>query len=340
MKTPSKVFFHQQAPWSPSWGEDCLLIFDRRLSRHPSFARWSRRFPAAYAVTAGESLKDIGVFPKHVKAISRLAGPMASRRLTIVVAGGGSVGDFGGFVASVFKRGVRLVQVPTTWLAAIDSAHGGKNGLNVGGAKNQIGTIYPAAEIHVVRAFLETQGPERAREAAGEILKINLLKKIPSAKGDLWRSLPRVIAGKMSIVRRDPLEKSGVRHLLNFGHTMGHVFEAALSLPHGSAVGYGLVFAVAYSRAKGLCAAKDYEKIIADPLWSLFIPSRDYLDCLGLPPARVKGLLLKDKKRTAGDKLRFIFLKKPGQPVIREVGVDEILRELKRQKDLLRSVYG
>ena len=75
--------------------------------------------------------------------------------MSIAVLGGGSVGDFGGFVASIFKRGVRLVQIPSTWLAAIDSAHGGKTALNVEGVKNQIGTFYPAEKIYFSEEFAD-----------------------------------------------------------------------------------------------------------------------------------------------------------------------------------------
>lgn len=346
----TRLLFHDKAPWTPEWARDCLLIHDRVLLRHPTTAAWVRRFSRRYAVTGGEACKDVRAFPRHIEKVSRLAGDLANRRLTIVVAGGGSIGDLGGFIAAVFKRGVRLVHVPTTWLAAIDSAHGGKNGLNVLGVKNQIGTIDPANEVRIVREFLFTQPPARAIEGAGEVLKMALLSggavarlgwtaEDDSANG-LWRSLPTVIRGKTEIVARDPLEKKGIRHLLNLGHTMGHVFEAALGLPHGLAVSYGLAFALAFSRSEGVCSAAAYERMIAHPLWSLFLPSSVYLRCLSLSLTRVRKLLLQDKKRTKGKSLRFIFLKDIGRPVIREIEVERILRELQRQKALLRGLYG
>lgn len=342
----TRILFHSKAPWSSVWTEDSLLIYDRALDRHPASAKWIRRFPRRYGVKSGEALKDLAAFPAHVKKISRLASGLASRRLTIVVAGGGTVGDFGGFVASVFKRGVRLVHVPTTWLAALDSAHGGKTGLNVDGVKNQIGSFYPAAEVHLVKEFLATQPPARAAEAAGEVLKIALLKGGVLARRrwetegagteSLWTSLPAAIRGKMSIVGKDPLEKSGVRHLLNLGHTMGHVFETALGLPHGLAVAYGLVFATAFSRARGECGEAAYHRIVSHPLWGTFLPSPLYAKCLAVPPAKIRALLLQDKKRTRGRSLRFVLLKDVGRPVIREIDVDVILREVARQKKLLR----
>lgn len=345
----SRLHFLANAPFSVDWKEDCLLIYDQRLSRFKPAAAWIRRFKNRYGVEAGEDLKDVAAFPKHLQKIAKLAGDLSSRRLTIVVAGGGSVGDFGGFIASVFKRGVRLVHVPTTWLAALDSSHGGKTGLNVGGVKNQIGTFYPASEIYLIRSFLETQPIPRAVEAAAEVLKISLLTGLRLPRWQeaylkdprpwMWGALKPAIAGKMSVVNRDPLEQKGLRHLLNLGHTAGHAFEAALKMPHGLSVAYGLAFACAYSRAQKICTEKDYEKIISQPLWGLFLPSAVYSRCLNIPEARLEKFLLQDKKRTRKTDLRFIFLRGVGKPVIREVSVKEVLREVRRQKDLLRKLY-
>lgn len=346
----SRLHFLANAPFSVDWKEDCLLIYDQRLSRMKPAAAWIRKFKNRYGVEAGEKLKDVREFPAHMEKISGLVGDLSSRRLTIVVAGGGSVGDFGGFVASIFKRGVKLVHVPTTWLAALDSSHGGKTGLNVAGVKNQVGTFYPATEIYLVRSLLETQPIPRAVEAAAEVLKIALLTglRFPAWKESylkdprpwMWGALKPAIKGKYSIVQQDPLEKKGLRHLLNFGHTMGHAFEAALKLPHGMAVAYGLVFASTYSRAQRIASEKDYTKIIASPLWGLYLPSATYYKCLAIPPARLKALLLQDKKRTQKTDLRFIFLKAVGKPMIREISVSDLLVEVKRQEKMLRKLYA
>ncbi|MBX3040594.1 MAG: hypothetical protein KF789_07810 [Bdellovibrionaceae bacterium] len=347
MKT--KIIRTSRAPWDSNWKADSLLIYDRYLLKVPGFRGWLKRFPASYGVKAGEELKDISAFPGHLSRISRLTSEMASRRMTILVAGGGSVGDFGGFVASIYKRGVRLVHLPTTWLAAIDSSHGGKTALNVEGAKNQIGTFYPASEVYLVKPFLMAQPPERAVEATGEALKMMILKgsaffppriftKDPSEA--LWTALPKLIQGKMSIVEKDPTETSGFRHLLNLGHTMGHVFEAELKMPHGLSVTYGLIFALIYSRSRRDCSEKDLAAIFSHPAWRMFLPSALHLRSLSIPPSRIRTLLLKDKKRTSRQLLRFIFVRKMGKPFIREIGVDEILDEVARQKRLLKVVYG
>lgn len=350
MSSNARLIFHAKGtPWSREWRDEALLIFDRSLLKRPSMGSWIRKFPHRYGVAAGESLKEIRSFPGHIEKILKISKEIPNRRMKIVILGGGSVGDFAGFVASVYKRGVPVIQVPSTWLAAIDSAHGGKNGLNVSGTKNQIGTIHPPQEVHLVKSFLDAQPEARAIEAAGEILKVALLKggalmrmpwDISHSSDSLWKALPTAIAGKMSIVRKDPFEQTGVRHLLNLGHTMGHVFEAEMGLPHGLAVAYGLVFATAFSRHAGECSEAAYGRMISHPLWGLFIPSPLYRECLSISVKKIESLLLQDKKRSGKGRLRFIFLKAPGKPVIREIPVREIIAEVERQKKLLRSWHG
>lgn len=347
MKT--RLVLKEHAFWNPDWKVDTLLIFDRRLLKEHASRAWIERFPVRYGVEAGESLKDLQKFPAHMAEISKKAGSLSSRRLRIVVAGGGSVGDFGGFVASIFKRGVRLVHVPTTWLAALDSAHGGKTGLNVGGAKNQVGTFYPAESVYLFREFLLTQPRARAIEAMAEALKMLCLKGPSVLRGEfdphhpekcLWQNLPALIRAKNSIVQKDPQEKSGLRHLLNLGHTYGHVIEAELKYPHGLAVAYGLIFALIYSRHRRDMTDAALAAIFRHPAWSFFLPSVSHLESLSIAPTRIRQLLLKDKKRTREEALRFIFLKKMQQPMIREVSVEELVLEVQRQKKLVKLTYG
>ncbi|MNS95867.1 3-dehydroquinate synthase [compost metagenome] len=258
--------------------------------------------------------------------------------------GGGSVGDFGGFVASIFKRGVRLVHIPSTWLAAIDSAHGGKTGLNVGGMKNQIGTFYPAAETWIVKSLLITQPEARAFEAYSELLKIaligggsfwNKLSREKHVDGELiWAFLPQAIAGKLAIVKKDPEEKSGLRHVLNLGHTVGHILESQFELPHGVAINYGLSFALQWSEARGLMNGKTSQTLWAKPIMGFAMSAaRDGLFKNNASLMnQYKKFLLGDKKKTTGSKMRFVFLRQPGKFVIQEVSADEILKEISRQQ--------
>ncbi|MFS4458597.1 hypothetical protein [Bdellovibrio sp. HCB2-146] len=323
-----------------------MLIYDKILAKKSkAFRQWMKSFDLSYGVQAGEELKAVENFPKHIQHLVKLCENTSSRRLTLVVAGGGSVGDFGGFVASILKRGVGLVHVPSTWLAAIDSAHGGKTALNVAGSKNQIGTFYPAKQTVLVKDLLLAQPEERSFEAFSELIKIALLeggefwRKLRAEKEVtsemVWRYLPQAIAGKMRIVNKDPQEKSGHRHLLNFGHTVGHVFEAYYELPHGIAINYGLDFALKWSARQGILSAKAEEEIRTAPV-SAYLLSAERDELLSARESVLKKwnqLLLQDKKKNSSRRLRFIFMKKVGQPVIKEVSVDEILMELCRQKE-------
>nr|HRO67886.1 hypothetical protein [Pseudobdellovibrionaceae bacterium] len=119
-----------------------------------------------------------------------------------------------------------------------------------------------------------------------------------------------------------------------------HVFEAELKMSHGLAVAYGLIFALIYSRYRRDCSEKDLEAIFSHPAWRMFLPSALHLRSVSVSPNRIRKLLLKDKKRTSKRLLRFVFVRKMGKPLIREIGVDEILAEVARQKRLLKVVYG
>jgi 3-dehydroquinate synthase len=154
--------------------KNCILIYDKILTSK-KLTTWIQTFPNKYGVHSGESLKETKNFHQHIQKILKLSVGISKQEITIVALGGGSIGDFSGFVASVLKRGVRLVHVPSTWLSAIDSAHGGKTALNAGGIKNQIGTFYPAQKTYISKKILFTQPEIRLQDAWGEALKTALL---------------------------------------------------------------------------------------------------------------------------------------------------------------------
>jgi 3-dehydroquinate synthase len=350
----SRVLYSNTWPSAETFGDDVLLIYDQIFDRHSKVKTWIRKFPHRYAVKSGESLKDLNHFPRHMKMISQKTKSLSSRQLKIVVLGGGSVGDFGGFVASVFKRGVELIQIPSTWLAAMDSAHGGKTALNVAGAKNQIGTFYPATRIHLIKPLLMAQPAERSFEALGEVIKTALLSggrlftALNAAKRfdgkNLWSLLPLVVREKYRIVHQDPLETSGHRHLLNFGHTLGHVFESHYRLPHGVAVLAGLQFSLEWSYQRGLMTQREYLKLMHQPFWLKAVAAKlqspwkklNMLSLLSEKPAIFMHYLRQDKKKSTAQSLRFIFLRKPGQPLVEVVNLQDFPIEIHRQ----RSFWG
>ena len=239
--------------------QQSILLVDSRVARLPAVRTWLQAFPFRRVLRTGEDLKSIESFQREVEFWQQRWGQQIHRQFCVIAIGGGSLGDFAGFIASVYWRGLRLVHVPSTWLAALDSAHGGKTALNVSGAKNQIGTFYPAEQVILVREILDSQPAARAEEARGELIKMALvdgrswsravrsaLKNCRTENGFwqrlIWRSLPQVVDAKLRIVRRDPRELNGQRQILNLGHTWGHVLEAELGWPHGRCVELGLHF--------------------------------------------------------------------------------------------------
>lgn len=340
MEEELQLSFDEKLPSPKGFGKDAILIYDRFFDK-TKYKKWIDQFPAGYGVVAGEKLKDVKNFPGHIQKIVEKTAHFSTRNLTVVVLGGGSVGDFGGFVASVLKRGVRLVHIPSTWLAAIDSAHGGKTALNVGGYKNQIGTFYPAHQIFLVKEILFNQPLSRAHESYSELIKISLLQGgdlwervsqlgAPSAEG-IWSVLGGAIEAKYGVVAQDPEEKSGYRQILNLGHTVGHVFESTHGFPHGIAVNLGLHFALTWSVRQGYMTIETYQSILATPTgeWLINPVNEGLLQKKYF--AFYEKALMQDKKKTAGQTLRFIFLQNPGEPLIEALKVTEIMREMIRQ---------
>lgn len=316
-----------------------LLIYDRKLATvSREFSKFATSFAHRYAVKSGEDLKDVRAFSSHIQKLTNLCSELPPRTMTVLVAGGGSVGDFGGFFASIFKRGVRLVHMPTTWLAAIDSAHGGKTALNVAGAKNQIGTFYPATDVLLVRSILISQPEARIVDGLGELAKIALIdgggwvKSIESSKLEgadlIWSALPHAIEAKMKVVNSDPEEKLGRRQVLNLGHTMGHVLEAHEGVSHGRAVAQGLFFAVELSHSLGRLKEKDLDHALS--VVARFglkpEPSRKKISARDL-----ESYLLKDKKRDQAKSVTFILLNRIGKTERKNLSISDIIREAKIQ---------
>lgn len=331
---PSKIRRLKRLP--EGLNKNGLLIYDRRLASLPFVNRWIGGFPRRLAVTGGESLKDLTRFPRAMKKILPLASDVSSSRLKIVALGGGSVGDFAGFVASVLKRGVGLVQIPSTWLAAVDSAHGGKTALNLPPYKNQIGSFHAAEAVYLVGDVLNAQPSYLAKQALAELAKIalidsssfwrNLGRTGAEPEELLWKHLNRAVAAKWKIVLRDPYERKGARQVLNLGHTFGHFLEGEFGLSHGEAVAQGLFFALEWSRSKKLMSLPVYESIFTR------------LSGLGFSPMaprkvsvhRFRRAILQDKKSAGDGFIRFVFLREPGRTEVRPVSVDEMLAQARK----------
>ncbi len=201
-------------------------------------------------VPDGESAKDL----KQVENILKKFIALGLDRKSVVIAmGGGSVGDVTGFAASIYLRGIRYIQIPTTLLAQVDSAHGGKTGVNFSSYKNQIGSFYPPTAIILDKRFLQSLSNEQVVDGLGEILKAGLIKD-PSILSLLQKekvsTLPKsqyietlvrkTVEVKRYYAGRD-FKDVGPRQILNFGHTIGHALELKYKISHGRAVLLGML---------------------------------------------------------------------------------------------------
>ncbi len=322
--------------------EKILVVVDRKV-RQTHLKSWLKNFAAVHYVKAGESLKDIATFSSHARKMVKLLGRVSPSNCAVMAVGGGSVGDFAGFFASVFKRGVPFIQVPTTFLAAVDSAHGGKNGLNIAGVKNQIGTFHHPRVVYIVHDLLQTL-PERQRHAAlGEVAKMALLSGgdlFATLAGirdwdfkSLWELLPATISAKYEIVEKDPFESTGERQFLNLGHTMGHAFETHYGLEHGEAVGLGIVFAAEWSHHRGYLANNEHQLIREVLRDHLKIESNPKFLAKRKPMSRTKlaALIGDDKKLIDQRHVSYVFLDGIGRPRRLGVPLDSLLTEAQRQ---------
>jgi 3-dehydroquinate synthase len=223
-----------------------FLADERVLRLHPAAAK---RLSGAqlFSLRAGEPTKSL-------RQVERLAHAtlQASRGSTVLALGGGTIGDLATVFAHLLKRGVTLIQVPTTLLAAVDSSVGGKGAVNVGAVKNALGVFHWAQEGWVCPEFFETLTEAQRREGRLEAWKKALVldarvweRWCAQAPDDL--TLVRTArALKTKLVARDPFEQHGLRQVLNFGHTFGHVIESVTRyrVRHGEAVGLGMLAAL------------------------------------------------------------------------------------------------
>ena len=222
---------------------------------------------------AGEEFKTL---PTCESAVwGPLTAQQADRHAVLVNLGGGVVTDLGGFCAAIYKRGLRFVQVPTTLLAQVDAAVGGKTGIDFRGFKNQLGVFQEPAGVFMDPVFLQTLDVRQLKSGYAEVIKHNLIADADAFQQqrregivveDWTPTIAHAVALKQRIVAQDPFE-SGPRKLLNFGHTVGHALESYLlgqagrEILHGEAVAAGLVCESWLSVQRGLLSEAELDKI-------------------------------------------------------------------------------
>ena len=283
-----------------------ILIADSWFQRRGILEAWG--CPTLW-VHASEQEKTLATVEKLV---AQLLDLQADRDTMLIGVGGGIATDITGFVASIYKRGVRFGLVPTTLLAQVDAAIGGKNGVNFDRFKNMLGTFRQPEFVYIDTDFLQTLPPRELRCGAAEMLKTFLLAdakayeealtvfRSPQPAGIPPRLVRRAGEIKMDFVERDPFDH-GERQLLNLGHTFGHAIEKCCTqYAHGEAVAIGIVMAARMACRKGLMALEDADRICAD-FRSVGLPVEP-----PMPEDKLYAAILQDKKRS-GSTLRFVL---------------------------------
>lgn len=276
-----------------------------------------------------EQMKSVKELLKIVEVCSALDGK--GRGVYFIALGGGVIGDLTGFAASIYRRGIPYVQVPTTLTAQVDSAIGGKTGVDLPEGKNLLGAIYQPRFVLADPGFLTTLPMEIYKDGLAEVVKSAVIsdrglftyleRKRNALLGRSLSHLTKVVAAcariKAKVVSRDEFDKKGIRMILNFGHTIGHALEAATGYSrytHGQAISIGMLCALELSESLS---------VLKDP--SLIRRCEQLLGDLGLPVALDRKVSLKammkamgyDKKSVDGTN-RFVLIRRLSKTVIHE----------------------
>lgn len=277
-----------------------------------------------FVISAGEEHKTI----ETATALwNKLLAAKADRRSLLINLGGGMVCDLGGFVAATYQRGMHFLHIPTTLLAMVDASVGGKTAINFQGYKNQVGVFANPVAVLCHTPFLQTLDQRQLLSGFAEMIKVALV-----ADADYFDKLTAIapnqivhhqalidhaIKLKQQIVEQDKRDYN-LRHLLNFGHTIGHALEAwsagkESALLHGEAVAVGMVVESWLSWKSGLLSAEEYGRI--EQYLRQYYPIDAFFT--GKLPHAIYALLQTDKKRE-GDNLNFTLLKRIGEGVVNQ----------------------
>lgn len=310
-------------------------IVGTNITLAPLYGRdLAERLPDAVTVTLqdGEQYKTLQTCEAIYSGLVKLG---LDRSGLILALGGGVIGDTMGYVAATYMRGIRLVQVPTSLLAMVDSSVGGKTGVDLPEGKNLVGAFKQPELVIIDPEVLSTLEDVEWRCGLAEVIKHGLLADPELLDPDLLQRsraeefLPKAIQVKVDVVQQDPYEKN-IRAHLNLGHTFGHALEmvSGFTWKHGEAVAVGMVAAARLSARLNLC----------DP--ELPLQVEKLLQTVGLPtsfghynPQGIWQAMASDKKWVAGN-ARFVLLEGIGKPIIaRDVPEETVLDVLTEMSD-------
>ena len=308
----------------------CFIVIDKNIPKKFILKiKRSLKNKKIYVLffNANEKNKNLNSVNKILKILLK---ENFSRNDCLISLGGGITGDISGFAASIFKRGVKFINIPTTLLAQVDSSIGGKTGVNSKYGKNLIGSFYQPSLVISDIQFLKSLSKREIICGYGEILKHSLidnkkffdflkknLKKILSLSSPfIEKAIYESCKIKKKIVERDEKEIA-LRKVLNFGHTFAHAYEASLGyshkLNHGEAVILGMKTALSFSLKENMLSKSEYNLII------------NHIDNSGLPSSikkyfsikdlnKILSFMIKDKKNNS-EKINLVLLKKIGKPI-------------------------
>jgi 3-dehydroquinate synthase len=263
-KKVSRVFIVTSPEVDRLWGEPVRAGFDALTIPYKTLL-----------IPAGEQHKRLSTIER---LLEELAENGADRDSLLVALGGGVLGDMTGFLAAIYMRGVPFVQVPTTLLSQVDSSVGGKTGANLKAGKNLVGAFYHPLAVFADLNTLNTLPPRELQAGLQECVKAGVIRdaalfeymeqNVELVRGGDLAAIQHVVEAsvqmKADVVAADERE-SGLRMILNFGHTIGHAIEAATyykQLLHGEAIGWGMIAAVRLAEARGVLAEDEAKRIV------------------------------------------------------------------------------
>jgi 3-dehydroquinate synthase len=320
-----------------------IVVTNPVVNRH--YGSWIRRELQSLGevetllIPDGERFKTLKTVEGIYRGLSRLK---VDRHTPLVALGGGVVGDVAGFAAATYLRGLPLIQVPTTLLAQVDSSVGGKTGVDLSTGKNLVGAFYQPQLVFIDVATLATLPRAEILCGSAEVIKygairspslFSLLEKKLASFLELDPALLRRVVRecvkiKTQVVQKDEKETTGLRMILNFGHTLGHAVETLSGYrrySHGEAVAIGMAFGAQLSRRLGLTGEATVERLI-----HLIHEARLPYRAPRYARKAYQEAMARDKKVHNG-KVRYVLLRRIGKTVIRELELSYIGRELERQ---------
>lgn len=302
-----------------------IIITDDNVSR-----LYGDKFPKipVFPLSPGEESKKLEVI-EYLAEQLLLAG--IDRSGFVLAVGGGVVCDIAGFLASVYMRGIRCGYVSSTLLSQVDASTGGKNGVNLGGTKNMLGTIRQPEFVICDPEMLKTLPEHEYLSGLAELIKTAVIgdkelfdlieksfEKIMSRDTDLLAILVTKSVRFKGLVVSEDEKETGLRRILNFGHTFGHAIEMQKGVKHGFAVASGMVLATEFSFKRRYINLVEKERIIR------LLERFKLLSKLDLTDNQMEKLVLHDKKKT-GTEIHFVFTQGIGKTIVEKVPVDEIL---------------